>query len=79
MNEKLELMRKQVENLTECEKSLDNLQERISKVDTSGSYLQFAAKIGDIMTLQMAMEAVEALKNLTVKRVEQLEREADKI
>ena len=79
MNEELEHMRKQVENLTECGKSLDNLQERISKVDTSGSYLQFAAKIGDIMTLQMAMEAVETLKNLTVKRVEQLEREADKI
>lgn len=79
MNKELEHMKKQVENLTECGKSLDNLQERISKVDTSGSYLQFAAKIGDIMTLQMAMEAVETLKNLTVKRVEQLEREADKI
>lgn len=79
MNEKLEHMRKQVENLTECGKSLDNLQERISKANTSGSYLQFAAKIGDIMTLQIAMEAVEALKNLTVKRVEQLEQEADKI
>lgn len=79
MNEELELMRKQVENLTECGKSLDNLQERISKVNISGSYLQFAAKIGDIMTLQMAMEAVETLKNLSVKRVEQLEQEADKI
>lgn len=79
MNEELEHMRKQVENLTECGKSLDNLQERISKVNTSGSYLQFAAKINDIMTLQIAMEAVEALKNLSVKRVEQLEQEADKI
>lgn len=79
MNEKLEHMRKQVENLTECGKSLDNLQERISKANTSGSYLQFAAKINDIMTLQIAMEAVEALKNLSVKRVEQLEREENKI
>ncbi len=79
MNEELEHMRKQVENLTECGKSLDNLQERVSKVNTSGSYLQFAAKINDIMTLQMAMEAVETLKNLSVKRVEQLEREENKI
>lgn len=79
MNEELEHMRKQVENLTECGKSLDNLQERISKVNTSGNYLQFAAKIGDIMTLQIAMEAVETLKNLSVKRVEQLEREENKI
>lgn len=79
MNEELEHMRKQVENLTECGEKLDILQERISKANTSGSYLQFAAKINDIMTLQVAMEAVETLKNLSVKRVEQLEREADKI